>query len=249
MVCCCVFSCSGYFDQAMRQNLFSSWASHLQSASVQFRLDIARTEVNDGLCLGAWGLCVFSWMSGLSVVGLLEVLSGFRSGLWRVLFSKFVVICNTGNFQLSAFWWIKRVEVPCSFISLVVKMYSKLTLSHCTATPCLHSVGSLMWAICRCWYDAGVMLLTEIVLLTMSSVHSSLCAVPINTRRSFSVAVKRSTLRWPVYRECYHLAALQPLPSDHWSQRTGHRVHLEPVQGSQDLPNQVVVGLVTLLRL
>ncbi|XP_065175263.1 cytoplasmic dynein 1 heavy chain 1-like [Sycon ciliatum] len=35
---------AGYFDQSLRGNLFSSWVSHLQSAGVQFRLDIARTE-------------------------------------------------------------------------------------------------------------------------------------------------------------------------------------------------------------
>ncbi|GLV39725.1 Dynein heavy chain 64C [Carabus blaptoides fortunei] len=34
----------GYFDQHYRQNLFSTWCSHLTQASIQFRADIARTE-------------------------------------------------------------------------------------------------------------------------------------------------------------------------------------------------------------
>ncbi|XP_078314970.1 cytoplasmic dynein 1 heavy chain 1-like isoform X1 [Crassostrea virginica] len=35
---------AGYFDQQMRRNLFTSWTSHLQTASVQFRSDLARVE-------------------------------------------------------------------------------------------------------------------------------------------------------------------------------------------------------------
>ncbi|XP_074612492.1 cytoplasmic dynein 1 heavy chain 1-like isoform X2 [Acropora palmata] len=35
---------AGYFDQQLRQNLFTSWASHLQQAHIQFRPDIARVE-------------------------------------------------------------------------------------------------------------------------------------------------------------------------------------------------------------
>ncbi|XP_055497118.1 cytoplasmic dynein 1 heavy chain 1 isoform X1 [Leucoraja erinacea] len=35
---------AGYFDQQMRQNLFATWAHHLQQASILFRTDIARTE-------------------------------------------------------------------------------------------------------------------------------------------------------------------------------------------------------------
>ncbi|TRY83561.1 hypothetical protein DNTS_016270 [Danionella cerebrum] len=35
---------AGYFDQQMRQNLFTTWAHHLQQANIQFRTDIARTE-------------------------------------------------------------------------------------------------------------------------------------------------------------------------------------------------------------
>lgn len=34
----------GYFDQHYRSNLFSTWSSHLQSAHIQYRSDIARTE-------------------------------------------------------------------------------------------------------------------------------------------------------------------------------------------------------------
>ncbi|VVD02388.1 unnamed protein product [Leptidea sinapis] len=34
----------GYFDQHYRQNLFSTWTSHLGSANIKFRADIARTE-------------------------------------------------------------------------------------------------------------------------------------------------------------------------------------------------------------
>lgn len=34
----------GYFDQHYRLNLFSTWSQHLQSANIQYRADIARTE-------------------------------------------------------------------------------------------------------------------------------------------------------------------------------------------------------------
>lgn len=34
----------GYFDQHYRSNLFSTWCQHLQSALIQYRQDIARTE-------------------------------------------------------------------------------------------------------------------------------------------------------------------------------------------------------------
>lgn len=34
----------GYFDQHYRNNLFSTWCQHLQSANIQYRPDIARTE-------------------------------------------------------------------------------------------------------------------------------------------------------------------------------------------------------------
>uniref|UniRef100_A0A0L8I729 Dynein heavy chain, cytosolic n=1 Tax=Octopus bimaculoides TaxID=37653 RepID=A0A0L8I729_OCTBM len=37
-------SYAGYFDQQMRQNLFTAWSNHLQQANIQFRTDIARTE-------------------------------------------------------------------------------------------------------------------------------------------------------------------------------------------------------------
>lgn len=36
---------SGYFDQQLRQNLFTTWSSHLQQAGLEFRQDLARTEV------------------------------------------------------------------------------------------------------------------------------------------------------------------------------------------------------------
>ena len=39
---------AGYFDQQMRQNLFNSWASHLQAACIKYRADIARVEVDRG---------------------------------------------------------------------------------------------------------------------------------------------------------------------------------------------------------
>ena len=35
----------GYFDQQLRQNLFTTWSSHLQQAGLEFRQDLARTEV------------------------------------------------------------------------------------------------------------------------------------------------------------------------------------------------------------
>ncbi|RUS77140.1 hypothetical protein EGW08_015096 [Elysia chlorotica] len=34
----------GYFDQLMRQNLFTNWCQHLQDATIQFRTDLAKTE-------------------------------------------------------------------------------------------------------------------------------------------------------------------------------------------------------------
>lgn len=37
-------SYGGYFDQHFRNNLFSTWCQHLQSANIQYRTDIARTE-------------------------------------------------------------------------------------------------------------------------------------------------------------------------------------------------------------
>ena len=36
----------GYFDQQMRQNLFSSWASHMGQANISYRADLARVEVS-----------------------------------------------------------------------------------------------------------------------------------------------------------------------------------------------------------
>ena len=38
---------AGYFDQHFRQNLFTSWASHMQQANIAFRPDLARVEVSD----------------------------------------------------------------------------------------------------------------------------------------------------------------------------------------------------------
>jgi len=35
---------AGYFDQQYRQSLFTRWCAHLQSANIQYRSDIARTE-------------------------------------------------------------------------------------------------------------------------------------------------------------------------------------------------------------
>lgn len=35
---------AGYFDQHYRNNLFSSWCTHLQRANILFRQDLARTE-------------------------------------------------------------------------------------------------------------------------------------------------------------------------------------------------------------
>lgn len=35
----------GYFDQQFRQNLFLSWAGHMQQAGITFRSDLARVEV------------------------------------------------------------------------------------------------------------------------------------------------------------------------------------------------------------
>ena len=35
---------AGYFDQQLRQSLFSNWCAHLQQAAIQYRPDLARTE-------------------------------------------------------------------------------------------------------------------------------------------------------------------------------------------------------------
>jgi len=37
---------AGYFDQHMRQNLFTAWCNHMQQAHIQFKPDIARIEVS-----------------------------------------------------------------------------------------------------------------------------------------------------------------------------------------------------------
>jgi len=39
-------SVAGYFDQHMRQNLFTAWCNHMQQAHIQFKSDIARIEVS-----------------------------------------------------------------------------------------------------------------------------------------------------------------------------------------------------------
>ncbi|XP_046843318.1 cytoplasmic dynein 1 heavy chain 1-like isoform X2 [Xenia sp. Carnegie-2017] len=36
---------AGYFDQQLRQNLFTTWSHHLQQAGLEFRHDLARTEM------------------------------------------------------------------------------------------------------------------------------------------------------------------------------------------------------------
>ena len=50
----------GYFDQHMRQNLFTAWCNHMQQAHIQFKSDIARIEVRRH---SAWHLdactCIF----------------------------------------------------------------------------------------------------------------------------------------------------------------------------------------------
>ena len=38
---------AGYFDQHMRQHLFTTWFSHMQDANILFKHDIARIEVSD----------------------------------------------------------------------------------------------------------------------------------------------------------------------------------------------------------
>jgi len=37
---------AGYFDQHMRQSLFTAWSNHMQQAHIQFKMDIARIEVS-----------------------------------------------------------------------------------------------------------------------------------------------------------------------------------------------------------
>ena len=36
---------AGYYDQHMRENMFTSWLSHLHQAKLKYRDDIARIEV------------------------------------------------------------------------------------------------------------------------------------------------------------------------------------------------------------
>ena len=36
---------AGYFDQHMRQSLFTAWSNHMQQTHIQFKSDIARIEV------------------------------------------------------------------------------------------------------------------------------------------------------------------------------------------------------------
>ncbi len=55
----------GYFDQQFRQNLFSSWASHMQQAHISFRADLARVEVS-WLDLHDLYSCVWELASDLS---------------------------------------------------------------------------------------------------------------------------------------------------------------------------------------
>lgn len=35
---------AGYYDQAMRQTLFTSWVEHLQNSGIKFKEDLARIE-------------------------------------------------------------------------------------------------------------------------------------------------------------------------------------------------------------
>lgn len=37
----------GYYDQPIRQNLFSTWTSHLLQANIQFKHDLSTIEVSD----------------------------------------------------------------------------------------------------------------------------------------------------------------------------------------------------------
>ena len=37
---------AGYYDQHMRENMFTSWLSHLHQAKLKYRDDIARIEVD-----------------------------------------------------------------------------------------------------------------------------------------------------------------------------------------------------------
>ena len=37
---------AGYYDQHMRENMFTSWLSHLHQAKLKYRDDIARIEVS-----------------------------------------------------------------------------------------------------------------------------------------------------------------------------------------------------------
>ena len=44
---------AGYFDQHMRQHLFTTWFAHMQDANILFKHDIARIEVSVCRCVSS----------------------------------------------------------------------------------------------------------------------------------------------------------------------------------------------------
>ena len=44
---------AGYFDQHMRQHLFTTWFAHMQDANILFKHDIARIEVSVCSCVSS----------------------------------------------------------------------------------------------------------------------------------------------------------------------------------------------------
>eukprot|EP00112_Aurelia_sp_Birch-Aquarium-sp1_P013630 Seg2899.2 transcript_id=Seg2899.2/GoldUCD/mRNA.D3Y31 product="Cytoplasmic dynein 1 heavy chain 1" protein_id=Seg2899.2/GoldUCD/D3Y31 len=44
LLCSAFLAYGGYFDQQLRQNLWSAWGSHLEKAAIMFKNDLARTE-------------------------------------------------------------------------------------------------------------------------------------------------------------------------------------------------------------
>ena len=46
LLCSAFLAYGGYFDQQVRSGLWSAWTSHLEQASIQYRDDLARTEVS-----------------------------------------------------------------------------------------------------------------------------------------------------------------------------------------------------------
>ena len=88
---------AGYFDQAMRRNLFFAWTTHLQQAGVEFRSDLARVEYLssvderlqwqrnslpvDDLCTENAIMLKVKIASGILLQGILQIKKNYQSGI------------------------------------------------------------------------------------------------------------------------------------------------------------------------